>query len=73
MVKHIGSVESVYTVISAGDKGSFSLKLLEQSLAFIQEHNYELAGDVIGNLLARVHEESGYCRFIEVWLPVKKK
>jgi Predicted transcriptional regulators len=71
-VNHIESIESVYTVICAGDKGSFSLKLLDKAIEFIQNNGYQLAGNVIGNLLARVHEPNGYCRYIEVWLPVKK-
>lgn len=72
-VKHVKTRESVYTVICAGDKGSFSLKLLDGALEFIESNGYELVGDVIGNLLARVHEPSGYCRYIEVWFPIKKK
>lgn len=71
-INHIESTESVYTVICAGDKGSFSLKLLDKAIEFIENNGYELAGDVIGNLLARVHEPSGYYRYIEVWLPIKK-
>ena len=72
-VKYVSTRESVYTVICAGDKGSFSLKLLSEAIEFIENSGYELAGDVIGNLLARVHEPSEYCRYIEVWLPIKKK
>lgn len=71
-VKYIKSTQSVYTVICAGEKGSFSLKLLNKALEFIEDNGYELAGNVIGNLLARVHEANGYFRYIEVWLTVKK-
>ena len=72
-VKHIETTKSVYTVICAGDKGSFSLALLDKVLEFIEENNYTLIGNVVGNLLTRVHEPNGYCRYIEVWLPVEKK
>lgn len=71
-VKHVEAIESVYTVICAGDKGSFSLKLLDRALEFIEYNGYELSGDVTGRLLARAHEENGYRRYIEVWLPIKK-
>lgn len=70
-VTHIENIKCVYTVICAGEKGSFSLKLLDKALEFIEKEGYELAGNVTGNLLARTHEENGYSRFIEVWLPIK--
>lgn len=71
-IKHQESVESIYTIICAGDKGSFSLNLLEDAMAFIKRNGYRLSGTITGNLLARVHEPNGYYRYIEVWLPVKK-
>ena len=71
-VKHIEKVDCVYTVICAGDKGSFSLKLLDKAMSFMEENGYQLAGTITGNLLARVHEPTGYCRYLEVWLPVTK-
>ena len=71
-ITHIKSKESLYTIICAGDKGSFSLKLLDNALEFIEDNGYELAGDVIGNLLARTHETNGYFRYIEVWIPIRK-
>lgn len=72
-VKHVESILSVYTVICAGERGTFSLKLLDKALEFIEENGYQIAGDVTGNLLARVHDPSGYHRYIEVWLPVKNR
>ncbi len=72
-VKHITSTSCLSTVICAGEKGSFSLYLLEKALEFIDKNGYELVGDVIGNLLARTHETKGYSRYIEVWIPIKKR
>lgn len=72
-VKHVESVQSVYTVICAEDSGSFTLKLLDKALKFIEDNGYQLVGSVIGNLLARVHEPDGYRRYIEVWLPIEKR
>lgn len=71
-VKHVGKVQSVYTVIVAGEKGTFSLNLLDNAMKFIEDNGYKLSGNVTGNLIARTHEERGYSRYIEVWLPVKK-
>ncbi len=62
LIKHVGSVQSVYTVICAGNKGSFSLTLLDQAMTFIKENGYKLSGTITGNLLARVNEPDGYRR-----------
>jgi hypothetical protein len=71
-VMHIENVQSVHTVIRAGKRETFSLKLLDNALDFIENNGYVLAGDVVGRLLARVHEPAGYCRYIEIWMPVEK-
>ncbi|NTW71690.1 MAG: MerR family transcriptional regulator [Eubacteriaceae bacterium] len=71
-VIHIENVQSVHTVICAGKRGTFSLKLLDSALDFIKNNGYILSGDVVGRLLARVHEPVAYCRYIEIWMPVEK-
>ncbi|MBF7097889.1 hypothetical protein [Alkalibacter mobilis] len=71
-VENLTSEQSVYTIIDAGEKGTFSYKLLDKALKFIKDHEFSLSGDVTGNLLARVHEPDGYHRYIELWLPIKK-
>ncbi|MEK4064214.1 MULTISPECIES: helix-turn-helix domain-containing protein [Paenibacillus] len=70
-VKYIENALCVTTVISVGEKGSFSLKLLDNALEFIRKEGYQLAGNVIGHILARVHESDGYHRYIKVWLPIE--
>ena len=50
-VKHQERVESIYTVICAGEKGSFSLNLLDDAMAFIKRNGYRLSGTITGNPL----------------------
>jgi len=71
-VKHLPQAECVRTIIRAGEKGSFSLRLLDKAFDFLAEHAYRLAGDITGNLLARVHSPEGYSRYIEMWIPIQK-
>ncbi|RBP66782.1 MerR family transcriptional regulator [Alkalibaculum bacchi] len=72
-VIHIEERPCVYTVICAGEKGTFSLKLLDGVMEYIEKEGYRLVGDIIGNLLVRTHEATGYSRFIEIWVPIKEK
>lgn len=71
-IVHVEKAPCVHTVVCAGERGTFSIKLLEGALEFMKVNNYRLCGDVVGRLLARVHEKTGYCRYIEIWLPIKK-
>lgn len=70
-VKVVDAKKCVYTVICAGEKGSFSLKLLNNAMDYMEKSNLKLCGDVTGNLLTRVHEPEGFSRYIEVWLPIE--
>lgn len=64
---------SIYTVIDAKERWNFSYRLLDFVWEYMKEHHYELDGDVFGTLLARTHEDRGYARYMEVWIPVKEK
>ncbi|WP_342424000.1 MerR family transcriptional regulator [Paenibacillus sp. FSL E2-0178] len=70
-VKCVRKKKCVTTIITAGEKGSFSLKLLDKALEYIRENGYQLTGNVTGNILARVHESDRYHRYIKVWLPIE--
>lgn len=70
-VTHAKKTRCLYTVICAGEKGSFSTKLLDDAMKFIENEGYQLSGAVTGNLLARTHEKNGYKRYIEIWIPIK--
>jgi DNA-binding transcriptional MerR regulator len=71
-VRHIEEMQCVSTIICAGSQGSFSLKLLDDALEFIEKNGYELSGNVTGIIIARVHEPEGYHRYFKIWLPVKQ-
>ena len=62
----------IRTVLDASERWNFKHGLFEDGMQFILANNMELDGDIFGYLLARIHEEDRYCRFIEAYIPVKK-
>lgn len=63
----------LYTVIDAGERWNFTYKLFDEAMAYLKEKQYQLDGDIYGNLLTRVHKEDKFCRYIEVFIPIKKE
>lgn len=63
----------IYTIVQAGDKGSYSNSLLKHVTNYARENNLEICGDAMGFLLARVHEANGFARYIEFYIPIKEK
>lgn len=61
----------LYTIVCAGERGSLSLKLLDGAIKYIEENGYRIVDDIIGNLLARVHENNKHLRYIEMWIPIE--
>lgn len=61
------------TIINAGNKGDMSAEQLAPALNYLEHTDYTLSGDIIGNLLTRVHKNGDHCRFLEMMFPVKKK
>ena len=46
---------------------------LEDGLAYIQEHRFLPDGDVIGNVLARLHDEEGHpTEYLELFFPIRE-
>lgn len=72
-VTHLPSRPSIYTMLTFGERGTFTLSAFEPALAYMEREGLEVAGDVIGNLILRAHNPDGYTRYIETWIPVKKK
>ena len=68
-----GSSHVIRVIINAGERGDFSYRLLQDAFLFMEQNHYNLAGNVIGNFLARVHENGHYARYIEIWIPVLPK
>jgi len=61
----------VYTIVCVGDRGSLSLKILDGAIKYIEDNGYKIVDDIIGNLLARVHENNKFFRYIELWIPIE--
>ncbi|URZ15654.1 MerR family transcriptional regulator [Clostridium felsineum] len=61
----------IYTIVCVGDRGSLSLKILDGAIKYIEDNGYKIVDDIIGNLLARVHEDDKYYRYIELWIPIE--
>lgn len=70
IVKEVNNRKCVYTIICVRDKNEFSLQLLNNAMEYIERNKLKLCGDITGNLLCRVHEQQGFFRYIELWLPV---
>jgi DNA-binding transcriptional MerR regulator len=70
--RHFYAEHMLRTVIRAGGEGTFSYGLLDKAFQYIKENGYTPAGDILGTLLARVHEPDGYARYIEIWIPLGK-
>jgi hypothetical protein len=46
---------------------------LEDGLAYIREHRFLPSGDVIGNVLARLHDEEGCpTEYLELFFPIRE-
>lgn len=71
-MKYIEPVESIYTIIRAREKEYFSSKMLSGVFSFMEDNEYELTGDILGNRIAAVQEEEGEMRYMEIWVPIKK-
>lgn len=73
LVKSSVPGQAVNTVIVGGEKNTFSTQLLADTFFEIEAQGYDVAGPSVGYYLARVHEEERYCRYIDVYIPVRKK
>ncbi len=67
----INSVKALYTVLYATEQGSFNIHLLEPLKQYVNENGYVINGDIVGVLLARVHEKNGFRRYIGFWIPIE--
>lgn len=70
-VKSISSCFCVRTIVDAGEHGMFHYQLLDPAMDFMKKHCFEMDGDPFGILLTRVHEQDGFHRYIEFFIPVK--
>lgn len=70
--EYIPSYKAVYTVFRAYGENTFLDCFQKQVVEPMREAHYRLLPDrVVGNLLARVHEDGVFTRYCEVWMPVE--
>lgn len=69
---YIKSCLCIRTVIDAKERWNFNYSLFEDSMKYISSNNLKCSGPVFGYLLARLHEDARYCRYIEIYIPVEK-
>lgn len=70
LVRTIAKTTAINTVIVAGDRNTFSTRLLEPTYQYIANQGMRIVGPAIGYYMARVHEKKGYTRYIDVYIPV---
>ncbi len=62
----------ICTTIDAGERWGFHYQLFDHIKEFMDKEGYVLDGDITGVLLTRVHEEEKYCRYLEMYFPIKE-
>ena len=61
------------TIIDASERWNFGYHMLDDAIQFIHHNGFEITNDIFGILLTRLHnKEQKYCRYIELYIPVKK-
>lgn len=63
---------SIHTVIDAGERWTLGCHLFDKMHQFAQEREYEVDGPFYGFLMTRVYNSKKFCRYLDVYLPVKK-
>lgn len=65
--------QCICTAINAGERWGMNYHLFDHVRQYMSDHQYILDGDIFGNLLTRVHENGNYCRYLEMYFPVKTR
>ena len=63
----------IHTIIDAGERWNFGCHLFKGMVEYAEKNGYEMNGPIYGLLLTRVYHNDKYCRYLDVYLPVKKK
>lgn len=72
-MQELPGCQAVYSIVDAGERWNFSYNLLGKIQKYIEENQFELMGDIYGNLLTRIKEEESLHRYIEIYCPVRRK
>ena len=67
---HLPACEAVCTIVRANGSGTFSLHLLDELREYIESNHLKIQGEYYANVLARTHEEDGFARFWEFFVPL---
>ena len=67
----LSTIKVIRCLIDAGERGNFTYKLFHPIFEYADKHNLNIADDIFGILLTRVHGKNGYCRYFDIYLPVE--
>ncbi len=67
----ISARKAVYTVVYAGEEGTFTVDLLKPVLSYVKKQGYRICGNVYGILLAKTLDQGQFRRYIGVYVPVE--
>jgi DNA-binding transcriptional MerR regulator len=69
--EYIPAVKSIHTVFTAHERRTFLDSLQDKVIAEVQTRGYRIADKPMGDLIVRLHEETGFVRYFEVWIPIE--
>ena len=70
--QYLPSYKAAYTVFEAHGLNTFMQCFTKQVVEPLNKKGVKIKPErVIGNLLARVHENGGFTRYCEVWMPIE--
>lgn len=61
----------LYMCISSRSSQYLSIKVLEPAFAYMKEHNLQLAGDIITQIVSMCKPEEEYFNWHNIWIPVE--
>ncbi len=68
---YVKSESCVYTIVKAEGKDMLKWNSLSKTLDFLKYNHLKISGNVYGNLIASVRDDTGnMMRYFEVWLPI---
>lgn len=70
--EYLPSAYSLYTVFEAGQEGTFTTAFYEAVYEKVLAAGYVINGSPYGRTIVKTHEEDGYKRYFEVWIPIAK-
>ncbi len=69
--EYLPAGKSVYTVFEAGEEGTFIDAFYDSVYQKILDEEYTITGNPFGKLIIKTHDEQGYHRYFETWVPVE--